>query len=225
MWYPPAPEPNLVYFSFQMWALLQDSPHTPLLFVSILSVLMKCSEWFELPLNWTALSCCVFSAPPPSEPGRRWLRSDPQQQILCLQDCQQRQLLGLLYQWQEGHIQGGRGPAPQPWYWPGPQQIFNLTGNCVFFPSFSLSLFILLFFFFLIKRKNKSCFHLLILSRVLPLFILYTPPSSVGARYFCSYLKLSLSLRVTCCTGAGKGRRRPVTARSPPGHPPPLRLL
>lgn len=115
---------------------------------AFLSVLMQCSEWFELLLNWTALSSCVFSAPPPSEPGRRWLRSDPQQQILCLQDCTQRQLLRLLCQWQEGHVQGGRGSAPQPWHWPGPQQIFNLTGNCVFVPPL---LFLNYFYFIFLK--------------------------------------------------------------------------
>lgn len=92
-------------------------------------------------LNCSALSSCVFSAPPPppSESGRRWLRSHPQQQILCFQDCQQRQFLSLLYQWQESHIQRSRGSAPQPRHRPGPQQISDLTGNADFFFSTSCS--------------------------------------------------------------------------------------
>lgn len=147
-------------------------------------VIWVASEWFELLLNWTALSSCVFSAPPPSEPGRRWLRSDSQQQILCLQNCQQRQFLSLLHQWQESHIQRSRCFTPEPWYWPGPQQVFDLTGNCGLYNTFLK----ISFSFTCNSAFLKSCFHHPILSRVFLLFILYTSPSPVGARYFIATL-------------------------------------
>lgn len=102
-------------------------------FVSIMSIIIWCVELFEFLLNCSSLSCSVSSAPPPSEPGRRWLRSHPQQQVLCFQDCQQRQFLSLPYQRQESHIQRSGGFTPKPWYWPRPQQISDLTGNCNFF--------------------------------------------------------------------------------------------
>lgn len=115
---------------------------------SVCSAYLVLSKWssehekyFGFLLNCSALSCCVFSAPPPSESGRRWLRSHPQQQILCFQDCQQRQFLSLLYQWQESHVQRSGGFAAKPWHWPGPQQISDLAGNGEF------SLFFFLFFF------------------------------------------------------------------------------
>lgn len=98
-----------------------------------------CVELFEFLLNCSALSSSVSSAPPPSEPGRRWLRSHPQQQVLCFQDCQQRQFLSLPYQRQESHIQRSGGFTPKSWYWPRPQQISDPAGN--FFSFF--------FFFFL----------------------------------------------------------------------------
>lgn len=99
-------------------------------------------KYFGFLLNCSALSSCVFSAPPPSESGRRWLRSRPQQQILCFQDCQQRQFLSLLYQWQESHVQRSGAFAAQPWHRPGPQQISDLAGTGEF--SFLFSFYFVL---------------------------------------------------------------------------------
>lgn len=93
---------------------------------------LMCGAVWVSPGLFSSKLLCVF-CPSPSEPGRRWLRSHPQQQVLCFQDCQQRQFLSLPYQWQESHIQRSGGFTPKPWYWPRPQQISDLTGNFEFF--------------------------------------------------------------------------------------------
>lgn len=151
--------------------------------LSALWVYHWCVGLFQFLLNCSALSSSVSSAPPPSEPGRRWLRSHPQQQVLCFQDCQQRQFLSLPYQWQESHIQRSGDFTPKSWYWPRPQQISDPAGNFFYF---------FIFIFILSSTSNSAYFYPCcdhpILSRDFLLFVLCSFPSPLWVKCFMANL-------------------------------------
>lgn len=111
-------------------------------------------------LYWSKL-LSVSCAPPPSEPGRRWIRSHPQQQVLCFQNCQQRQFLSLQYQWKESYIQRCGGSIAKSWHWPRPQQIPDLTGNWLLFFFFFFVCYVFIISFLFHIAFYSCCVHLI----------------------------------------------------------------